>query len=80
MLETVDKYDPAARGMVSLHSRTLLNTVALKQGWADELGVEIKDEVWDEFLKSIHDCLVNVKYNLIQFKTLDRLLFQDKVK
>lgn len=52
-----------------------MNTAGLRQGWADELVLEIKDEVWDECLKGVYHCSVNVRHNLIQFKMLHRLYY-----
>lgn len=55
-LEAINKFDPVTRGAVSffcqiLHNGALLNTSGLKQAWADELNVKLKDEAWDECLK-----------------------------
>ncbi len=76
----MNKFDPAAKGAVSffyriLHNNAPLNTASLGQAWADELNAELEDEVWDECLKSIHDCSVNVRHCLMQFKTLHRLYY-----
>ncbi len=63
----MNKFDPAAKGAVwffyqILHNNAPLNTASLGQAWADELNAELEDEVWDECLKSIHDCSVNVRH------------------
>lgn len=79
-LEAINKFNPVTRGVASffnriLHSNTLLSTTGYKQAWADELGIEITVEVWDECLNSVHDCSVNVRHSLIQFKTIHRLYY-----
>ena len=38
-------------------------------------NISIFYEVWDECLKSVHDCSVNVRHCLIQFKTVHRLYY-----
>lgn len=77
-LEAINKFDPAAKGSVLffyriLHNNNPLKTASLRQAWMDELNVDLADEVGDECLKNIHDCFVNVKNCLMQFKTLHRL-------
>lgn len=79
-LEAINKFNPVTRGGASffcriLHSNTLLSATRYKQAWADELGTEMTDEVWDECLNGVHDCSVNVRHSLIQFKTVHRLYY-----
>lgn len=72
-LEAMNKLDPTTRGAVSffyqiLHNKVQQSTEGLRKAWAGELNVELTDEVWDECLRSINGCSVNVRHNLIQFK------------
>lgn len=50
-----------------------------KQAREIELGLEIDSDSWEEGLENIHTCSINVRHNLIQFKTLHRL-YLSKVK
>lgn len=82
-LEAMNKFDPATRGAVSLfyrilHERALLSTEVYREAWADELNMELSDENWEECLRNVHKCSVNVRHNLIQFKTLHRLHYSQE--
>ena len=45
----------------------------LRDAWAEELGIPISDELWEEGLSSIQSCSINSRFRLIQFKVLHRL-------
>lgn len=82
-MEEINRFDPIKRGAVShfyqvINNKDEVYTLGLKQKWAKELNMEIKDETWDECLKNIHKCSVNVRHILIQFKTLHRLNYSNK--
>lgn len=75
VLEAINRFNLDDKGAVSffyhiLHKNAHLNTASIRQAWKYELDEELKDDVWDECLKHIHDCSVNVRLCLIQFKTL----------
>uniref|UniRef100_A0A0S7EX59 LIN1 n=1 Tax=Poeciliopsis prolifica TaxID=188132 RepID=A0A0S7EX59_9TELE len=76
-LEEINRFDPANRGAVSyfykIFNNVRVDTTKIKKAWEDELGQQLSDELWEEGLKSVQDCSVNARHNLIQFKTLHRL-------
>lgn len=69
----MNTFDPVSKGpFSSVFKQTLHNTVLLsadesKQAWAEELNVELKDEVWDERFRNVQRCSANVRCKLIQF-------------
>lgn len=63
----------------TLLSMSSPKTDALKDKWETELGTQIPQYVWEECLEHIHDCSINTRHCLIQFKILHRLHYS-KVK
>lgn len=57
----------------------VVDEAKIKQAREIELGLEIDSDSWEEGLENIHTCSINVRHNLIQFKTLHRL-YLSKVK
>ena len=51
----------------------------IKEGWEEELGIGIAEDVWKESLRYINTCSLNARHCLIQFKILHRLHYS-KVK
>lgn len=49
------------------------STVKIKPAWECELGVEIREDLWDEVLTGIKLCSVNARLQLIQCKVIHRL-------
>ena len=48
------------------------STESIKLLWENELGMEIENDVWEICLKNIHNCSINVRHNVVQFKTWHR--------
>lgn len=48
-------------------------THSLKNAWAEEVGTQVGNEVWEEGLSRIKTCSINVRHQLIQFKVMHRL-------
>lgn len=44
----------------------------LKEAWEKELGINILEELWEDSLANIHNCSINSKNRLIQFKVVHR--------
>lgn len=63
----------------ALLSLGLPKTDTLKDKWETELGIPISQFVWEECLEYIHECSINTRHCLIQFKILHRLHYS-KVK
>ena len=79
-LNLINRFDPLWKGAVSYFYQTLLertpkDSSAHRQAWASELNEEIGEGFWEQCLANISDCSVNVRHNLIQFKTLHRLYY-----
>lgn len=79
-LEAINRFDPHKSGAISHFYHILLNqnaigTSAIKQAWSDEFRVEIAEDTWSDCLRNVHKCSVNLKHNLIQFKTLHRIYY-----
>ena len=55
-----------------------MNSETYKKAWADDLNVEITDEIWGECLRNIQKCSVNTRHNLIQYKVLHRLHYSQE--
>ncbi len=69
---------PGASGTVSNFYKLLVekvdnNTQKIKHDWEEEMGFNIHENMWDECLRNVHTCSVNVRHNLIQFKVVHRL-------
>ena len=45
----------------------------IKEEWERELGALIPPNVWEESLEHIHECSINARHCLIQFKIVHRL-------
>lgn len=77
-LETLKNRNPMEHGAVSFFYTLLLDRVdtstdLIKQAWERELEIELTNDSWDDCLKSIHDCSINARHAVIQFKVLHRL-------
>ncbi len=46
------------------------DTTTIRKAWEEDLGFTIEDAQWEECLQNIHDCSINTRHNLIQFKYL----------
>lgn len=72
------KQAPDSRKLISrfvslFASHNPVSTQHLKEAWENDLGVTIGDEVWEASLKAIHNCSINSRHQLIQFKVIHRL-------
>lgn len=79
-LNMINRFNPLDKGAVSYFYHSLLemtpkDSSAHRQAWATELNEEIGEVFWEQCLENINDCSVNVRHNLIQFKTLHRLYY-----
>lgn len=59
----------------TLQSMCLPKMDKIKEEWEKEIGAVILPNVWEESLEYIHDCSINARHCLIQFKILHRLHF-----
>lgn len=44
-----------------------------KQMWEEDLNITINEDIWKQGLNNIHNCSVNARLQLIQFKVIHRL-------
>ena len=56
-----------------------VSTNHLREAWAEDLGVPLSEQLWEEGLSSIQKCSINSRYRLIQFKVIHRLHYS-KIK
>lgn len=75
---------PETRGLISLLVKFFLNKSAqpamkFKQMWEEDLNIAINEDVWKQALSNIHNCSINARLQLIQFKVIHRLHYS-KVK
>lgn len=44
-----------------------------KESWEKDMGIQIPDDMWEDFLEYVHTCSNNTRHCLIQFKIIHRL-------
>ncbi len=54
-------------------SHSSISTAHLKDAWERDLGKDIWASTWEEGLRRIHSCSINVRLQLAQFKVMHRL-------
>lgn len=84
MLENINKYNSSKRGALSyfygiLHNTKTPSTSKVQLSWKNEIGIEISNDDWMESLKSVCECSVNARYNLIECKIVHRLHYASKI-
>ncbi len=57
----------------SFVSHSSISTAHLKDAWERDLGKDIWASTWEEGLRRIHSCSINVRLQLVQFKVMHRL-------
>ncbi|XP_055494220.1 uncharacterized protein LOC129698878 isoform X1 [Leucoraja erinacea] len=66
--------------LISYFYNNILNrespsTEALREDWEHELMIKISKDRWEKHLMNTHNCSINARHNLIQFKLLHRLYY-----
>lgn len=75
--ECLNKH-PNTEKLIAYIYNTLLNNEVppsepYRYKWENEIGHPITKDMWDESLQQIHQCSLNARHTLIQFKVLHRL-------
>lgn len=53
------------------------NTTSIKDTWTEELGTELSESMWDEWLSKITSCSVNSTHQLIKDKIVHHLHYSN---
>ncbi len=77
-LEEINRFKAGNSKAVSYFYNVLTDlvesdTTTIRKAWEEDLGFTIEDAQWEECLQNIHDCSINTRHNLIQFKSLHRV-------
>lgn len=83
-LEEINRFKAGNSKAVSYFYNLLIDlldsdTTTIRKAWEEDLGYAIDDAKWEECLQNVHDCSINTRHNLIQFKSLHRV-FMCKTK
>lgn len=74
------KRNSESNNLTSYLYNTLLNieipsSDATRREWEEKLGLKSSKDRWEKYLLYIHNCSINVRHILIQFKILHRLYY-----